>query len=490
MLWMKSPDQRPARSLRVLPWALCALAAVFVTFAGWIRFRFGPVTFEQIVTNLPLGGGEGVGDNTLLGEAVACLVAPVVLTGLAAGGFWLVRRHRQSRPGTGRRTLVVPALAMAVALGVLLTVTGVPQFAVAMLDSRTIADYYAQPAAASGPAHPRNLITIYLESTENTFADESVFGENLLENLQDATAGWADYPLQQYPTGGWTMAGIVGTQCGVPLKSKLLVAGINSNTLGEQVERYLPGATCLGDVLAAQGYTNAFVGGAHTRFAGKDTFLTDHGYTSVQGLSDWEADGEDRENISVWGLSDARLFAHARATLADLREAGTPFNLTILTMDTHEPAGVFPSCGAADEVPMAAALKCSGRAVAGFLEHLKDAGYLDDTVVVLMGDHLKNTADGGDFGPVLADLTGRTIFFRAWSPDGVRFGRDGADQLSVLPTILDLLGFTLPDGRAGLGVSFASAHDLAGTALALPSGEYQTLMEAPSSAIYQEFWQS
>jgi phosphoglycerol transferase len=491
MLWNRISERRPARVRGVLPWALCTLAAVFVAVAGWIRFRFGRVSFEQIITNLPISGGEGVGNNSLLIEVLlACLVVPVTLTTLGAGGLWLLRRRRERRPRTVRRTLVVPALAMAVALGVLLTVAGVPQFAVAMLDARTIADYYQRPTVTSAPAHPRNLITIYLESTENTFADESVFGENLLENLQDATAGWADYPLQQYPTGGWTMAGIVGTQCAIPLKSKLLVAGTNSNTLGEQVERYLPGTTCLGDVLAAQGYTNAFLGGAHTRFAGKDTFLFDHGYTSVQGLADWEADGEDREDISVWGLSDTRLFARATAELTELREAGEPFNLTILTMDTHEPAGVFPSCTTDDEVAMATALKCSGRAVAGFLEDLKDGGYLDDTVVVLMGDHLKDTANGGDFGTLLADRDDRTIFFRVWSPDGVRFLREGADQLSVLATLLELLGFTLPDGQAGLGVSFAGVHDLSWTALALPSDEYRTLMGAPSSAIYQEFWQS
>ena len=485
---------QPGRRLgaAVLRWLLATVAVILLAIAGWIRFHFGAVSFEQIVTNLPISGGaEGVGNDGLLTEAlIVCLAVPIGLTTLVAVGRILWSRRRTSQPTVRRRRLALPTIALAIGLGTLLTVAGVPQYATAMLDTRTIADYYVRPAVTSAPKHPKNLITIYLESTENTYSDASIFGQNLLANLDAATEDYAPYDLRMYHTGGWTMAGIVGTQCGIPLKSELLVVGLNSNSEGEEVAHYLPGATCLGDVLAAQGYTNAYVGGAHARFAGKDTYLSDHGYTSIQGLDDWLADGEDSSNVSAWGLSDARMFTHAEDTLAGLRKAGRPFNLTMLTLDTHDPGAVYPSCTSDDTIAMATALKCSGRAVAGFLDYLSTHGYLDDTVVMLMGDHLKNTGDSDNFRSELTSVQNRTIFFRAWSPDGVQFGRQDADQLSVLPTTLELLGFGLPDGRAGLGVSFVGNHDLSGTALALPDGDYQSLLEAPSSTIYQQFWQS
>ena len=57
---------------------------------------------------------------------------------------------------------------------------------------------------------PKNLITVYLESMENTFGDAGLFGRNLLSVLDEATDGWGRYEtLRQYPEGGWTMAGIV-----------------------------------------------------------------------------------------------------------------------------------------------------------------------------------------------------------------------------------------------------------------------------------------
>lgn len=485
---------RPAPRVAIaMRWLLLALALILLATAGWIHFRFGTVVFEQVVLHLPVAGAERSGNDDLVTEAsLVCVGLPLLLLLLMAGWLRLrrVRRPDTARPGrVRRRPVVLPAIAFGVSLSVLLTIIGFPQFAAAVLADRSLAQYYAAPSVTAAATKPKNLVTIYLESGENTYADEELFGRNLLADLDDATRDWARFDgLQQYPGGGWTMAGLVGTQCGIPLKSRLLLAGINPNDFGEGVESYLPGATCLGDVLADEGYTNVFLGGAHTRFAGKDTFLADHGYQRELGLSDWEAAGEDRSYISVWGLSDRRLFRHAEEVIDDLRADGDPFNLSILTLDTHEPAGVFPGCGTDDAVAMATAITCSMRAVAGFIDHLEDEGYLKDTVVMVMGDHLKVTSDGGDFKAELEGAPDRTIIFRVWSPEPVRFNRDLADQFSVFPTTLDLLGFGPPNGQAGLGVSLVGEPDLTDTALELPDSEYRAIVESPSTDLYREFW--
>ena len=478
------------RVVLAIRWSLLGLALVLLAAASWIHFRFGKVVFEQVVLHLPVAGAQG-GDSSLVTEAaLVCLALPALLLLLVAGWLRLRRSRRPDAAGRPRRRpVVMPAIAFAGSLSVLLSMIGFPQFAAAVLADRSLAPYYVSPTIGGTVSAPKNLVTIYLESGENTYADEDLFGRNLLADLDDATRTWASFDgLQQYPGGGWTMAGLVGTQCGIPLKSRLLLAGINPNDFGEQLDSYLPGATCLGDVLAGEGYTNVFLGGAHTRFAGKDTFLADHGYQHEYGLSDWEAAGEDRSDISEWGLSDRRLFRHAEEVIDDLRAEGDPFNLTILTLDTHEPAGVFAGCDTADAVRMATAVTCSMRAVAGFVDHLGDEGYLEDTVVVVMGDHLKVTSDGGDFKSELDRTADRTIIFRVWSPEPVVFNRDRADQFSVLPTTLELLGFDIGDGRAGLGVSLIGDHDPTDTALELAADEYRAIVEAPSTALYREFW--
>lgn len=482
----RRPQPSPVK--RLVGWGLVTIAVMLLALAGWIRYRFGAVSLEQIISNLPIGPGKGIGNNGLAVEAVTfCIAAPAVLVGAVAIGERRIRR----RISTVRGARFVPVTAFIVGLAVLLGVAGVPEYAIAQLSEQTLASYYVTPAVTSAPSKPKNLITIYLESTENTFGDSELMGQNLLVNLDDATKGWANYRgLEQYTGGGWTMAGLVSTQCGIPLKSQLTVEGLDYNKMGEQVDHYLPGATCLGDVLTTQGYTNVFVGGADDDFAGKKTFLSDHGYSRVYGLADWKADGEDPDQISEsWGLSDARMTAHALDVLKGLHASGRPFNLTMLTLDTHEPAGIFPGCSSDDQIAMATAIKCSTRAVERFLDAAKARGYLDDTVVMVMGDHLKGTGDHDSFRDALLSAPHRTIVFRVWSPDGVvQYARESADQLSVLPSTLELLGFGVDEGRAGVGVSFVRPHDLAGTALALPSEEYRTLLLAPSSELYRGFW--
>ena len=479
------PDRHALGTLRRWAnWTLLVLALVFVALAVWIRVRFGTVTFDQIVTNLPIGTGKGIGNNSLAVEvAVWCLALPVAIVALLA-----LATRRFGRVEARRRAALIPAASLVVGFSVFLAVAGVPDFAVAQLSETSIAPYYVKPAVTGVPAKPRNLITIYLESGENAYADAAAMGENLLANLDAATGeGWqTSAGLDQYEGGGWTMAGLVGTQCGIPLKSLIATEGLDFNTLGEEVTSYLPGATCLGDVLAGQGYRSVFVGGADGDFAGKKTFLTDHGYDQVLGLSDWQQSSPDY--LSEWGLADSQTFKNAAGVLAELRDGDQPLNLTVLTLDTHEPPGIFPDCRDSKDVAMATAITCSMSAVATFLRDAEGAGSLDDTAVVVMGDHLKGTSDQDAFRDVLRARERRTIVLRIWSPDGLRIVRDPVDQLSLLPTTLELLGFDLDGGRAGLGVCFLGDHDLTGTALALPDQEYRTLLRAPSTEIYQQFW--
>ncbi len=493
--------KQPKRWARFIPWVLTTLALVLLAGAWWINFRFGSVILEEILLNMPVTGGEGAGNDTLVIEAtLICIGVPLALVAtFALVKRWMARRRARLNDGTSTNDRPVRGLrlpmygaiaAFTVSLAVLLSVAGVPQYAMATLEDRSFADYYVTPSATtSTTTKPRNLITIYMESMENTFSDTEIFGQNLLAPLDAATQGWSTYDsLRQYPGGGWTMAGVVSTQCGIPLKSKLLIDGVNPNSFGEHVSEFLPGATCIGDVLSDNGYKSVFLGGADSSFAGKGTYLEDHGYSEHLGREVWEDQGEPKSNISVWGLSDKRLMDHAKETVTKLDASSQPFNLTLLTLDTHEPGGTFNTCKTDDKEKMATAIKCSMTAVADFLNYLKTTGVMDDTVVMVMGDHLKATSEGGAYKSELDGADNRSIVFRVASPDPVTFTRQDADQLSVLPTTLELLGLKVPDGRAGLGVSFVGKHSLDGTALALSHDEYVATVTAPSNKLYKEFW--
>ena len=341
---------------------------------------------------------------------------------------------------------------------------------------------------------------IYLESGEQTLADNQLFEKDAFATLKDVTQaadGWQSIEdLQQYQGGGWTMAGLVGTQCGIPLKggSASDESSGRSAVPENDVDTYLGGANCLGDVLGEHGYTSTFLGGANSSFAAKDTFLRGHGYSSIKGLAQWRAAGVSASDFRPdWGLSDERLLANAREDLdalhAESKRTGQPFNLSVLTLDTHEPVHVYDSCSVDTEQEVTSVFACSMDHVAGFVGHMKEQGYLEDTTVVIMGDHLKHMSAGDAFHEQLDHHENRTIFNRIWVPGGAELTtRSGVDQLSLYPTILEAVGLTIADREAGIGLSAFSPEVPADSAQALDDNFYAELLNSNSPSFYSDAW--
>ncbi|UAJ80279.1 LTA synthase family protein [Leifsonia sp. ZF2019] len=480
------------------------------------------ITVDQMVLNLA-GGADGVttGDTSLVDSFIVDgLLTPVLVVaasaGVYAGLIALTRRaakrqpKRSSTPSTTKSATGWRALALS--LSIFLVVGTAPALANQVSLTQTIAaqastdslsDVYRDPADVTAPETKRNLVTIYLESMEPTFADATLFGRNLLAPLDSVTGdGWTQIDsLAQGDGLGWTMAGIVATQCGIPIKSASGGAsaeaadeggtGANGeevfNEIGANAEHYIPGITCLGDVLADAGYTNHFMGGADGTFANKKLFMMDHGYTDFMDKSTWKAAGETRMN--TWGLEDERLFAHAADKVDELRATGVPFNLTMLSVDSHRPGLPGSTCTDAGS-DLERAISCSMTYVSGFVRHLEKIGALNDTVVVLMGDHKYMMPDDQLFDGKSAAGVTRTVFNRFWSPEGATVHEPSTDQYAMLPSMLELLGFEVPEGRAGIGVSAVGDHPRAGTLYALDPAARNRLVLAPSRDLYARFWDS
>ncbi|WP_336659078.1 LTA synthase family protein [Leucobacter sp. USHLN153] len=493
-----------------LLWVLLALAALGFGVGYWVWRTFGPLTIDQLLSNLG-GGQEGAGGSGLVFRAIVSgVVIPLAWVGVLAVVITLVRRtrwyrsYREARPAAGRGLGWIAAL-----LSVVLAVTGVAylgsivgavDYARALIREATtdfgLERYVAEPEVrpANGADEKRNIVIIYLESIENAFSDDELFEKNMLEPVEDATEGWQSIDgYRQYEGGGWTMSGILSTQCGIPLRnasSTVDVTELNEmNSADGAEEPYLAGATCLGDVLKDQGYRNVFLGGADASFAGKGAFLSTHGYDEIDDLPYWKSlrETEIRED---WGLSDRRLFDRARDKVDALHAGEQPFNLTMLSLDTHEGPRLYEYCEQDTEAVMTSITFCSMQQVARFVDYMDDQGYLEDTSVVLMGDHQKMLAEGGSFWKELKDRDHRSVFNRIWTPDDLQVARSDADQLSMYPTLLELAGLEIRDHRAGAGVSvFTDGSDISrGSILDLDAEEYHDLVTSRSVDFYRKLW--
>ena len=485
------------RFLRVLwaiaGWVILWLSMVIGAASLWIRQTFGPISVDQMLLHLPGAGAQEAVEveNGYIGNFILWVfVLPTLIVMVLAAVAWFIA-HRKGKSSIAPRSghilrFVRPILvfgSLVLALGVFAETVGLQQYIRSATTARTMESYYQVPDVA--PSSQRNLVTIYLESIEDSLADDTVFEMNMLEPIQRATRGWDSIEeLSQFSGGGWTMSGIVGTQCGVPLRGTEAAQPGRLREIGLGEELYMPGATCLGDVLSANGYQNVFMGGADPNYASKGTFLRTHGFEQVMGLQDWQEAGETE--FSDWGLSDRALMEQAKRKVDELHSSGQPFNLTLLTVDTHEPTHVFDSCPVNTETEMTSVTYCSMQQVAGFLAHLESQGYLEDTAVVIMGDHTKFVSGRSEYQELLG-FENRTVFNRIWSPDAISVERQSMDQLGMYATILELLGFDLADSRAGVGVS-AYVGKMPGSVLDLGPDTYVEVIESRSTDLYSRLW--
>lgn len=317
------------------------------------------------------------------------------------------------------------------------------------VDGLAVAGDYIAPRGALRT--PRNIVWIYAESLERTYFDQQAF-PGLLPNLMRLSTQGLDVRGLASPEGsGWTIAGMVASQCGVPLTA----APGDENSFG-RMARFLPEARCLGDVLHEQGYTSEFVGGADAAFAGKDGFLHAHGFDRVRDVAGFRASGVGAQHFSPWGVHDDVMLDQAWEDFQRLARAGRPFMLNALTLDTHHPAGHLPvACrthagqqGPQGRAGMLAALHCSDRLIARFVERVRTSPWGGDTLVVVGSDHL---AMPNDLADVLATRPRENLLLVLGPGIAPRQVRAAAGStLDSGATVLSLLG---GGGRLGFGRS-------------------------------------
>jgi phosphoglycerol transferase len=383
---------------------------------------------------------------------------------VALASVWWMRSARLTtvQPFTRRAVspvlvaVMVPALVFGVSAPAFAANVGVFSFVQNSKPSPFVEAFYEPPQYVVKPVAPTNLVMIYVESLENTYRNEELFGENLMDSLDEATKDWVEFEdFREVRGTGWTIAGIVASQCGVLLKEEnsfdlAQQLGLKSiNRIGERVNEFMPGITCLGDVLQASGYQNVFLGGADPEFAGKGKFLAEHGYSRVLGRPHWESLGETE--FTKWGLYDDDLLRHAKRELDSLHASGEPFNLTVLTVDTHRPEGhLSPTCAARGATELPDIVACTSDMLADFVHYMEREGYLENTAVVITGDHLTMPNVVQD---VIDQEEHRTIYNRFYSPRPITPNRDELMHFSIFPTVLDMLSFGYPGRGLALGVS-------------------------------------
>jgi phosphoglycerol transferase len=447
---------------RLVRSSLCLLGIFLFCFSYWLHRSFGRPDLEQISYHMNFGIElMNTVDPVITRRFIRwCVLAPLIFFALLCylerrGRGMVAKRSLRCRAILSRVHKWFPTLLVFSATTFWMCDVSAFKYLTSDFGPDYFAANYVPPQSVPLVARkPKNLILIYIESLEQGYADRKVFGHDLLAPLTDLHGtSFASY--EQAPGTGWTIAAIVATQCGLPLERVTL---FDPNTQGQVINAFLKSAVCLPDLLAQQGYHNVFMGGASTRFAGKDKYLNQHHYHEVYGRDEWLKRGVPQAAMNGWGLYDGDLFSRAKTKLGELSANKQKFNLTLLTVDTHEPKGYMSaSCAQRGLAGFDGVIACTAAEVADFVRYAKENGYLEDTNIVILGDHLSRK---NPLTEQLEQRADRTIFNSFIAADAPTPNRAQLLHFDLMPTILEFTGFTLAEGRMGLGYSGFNQHPL------------------------------
>lgn len=339
---------------------------------------------------------------------------------------------------------------------------GIDKYILEISQSSTIfEEYYIAPSDTSlrFPEKKRNLIFIYMESMESTYASVEAGGGKPDNYIPELTAlaeehvsisdGGKIGGIRPCTLTGWTIGALLGSTSGVPYK----IPGDGNSS--ERYSEFLPGITTLGDILQDEGYENYFLCGSDAGFAGRDVYFQKHGNYQVHDYY-WAAqNGFIPEGYSTaWGFEDTYLFDIAKKDLDRIAASGKNFNYTMLTVDTHTPDGyICELCDDKFENPYANVIACSSRQTDQFVRWIQQQEWYDNTTVIIMGDHTSMVAD---FWDDIGDFKRKMYNCFINLPEGTatqNIKYRNVTTIDIFPTTLAALGVEIDGDRLGLGTN-------------------------------------
>jgi phosphoglycerol transferase MdoB-like AlkP superfamily enzyme len=209
----------------------------------------------------------------------------------------------------------------------------------------------------------------------------------------------------------------------------------------------------LGELLKDRGYENTGFHGYQASFWNREVVYSNYKFDDFISKEDFDLD-----EIVGWAISDVSFYRQAM----DLVVQNQPFYSFLVTLSSHHPYDAFikeyePNTGDYEKTQVGNYLKSMryvDESIEGLFERLETEGILDETIIVIYGDH---SGLYQDQKAPLSRLLGLSDHYVAWEsiqkvplwivlPDSDMKGTISktGGQVDILATILDIMGLEHP----------------------------------------------
>ncbi len=441
------------------------LGMILYTGSLWYAKNYANVPFSQVLYHI-LSPIEGSDTGFLNGIAQDCFPIPItiLITVIFIHLIYTKQFKKEIPKKTFLSSFLVSICIFSFGLVSLLSNMKMDEYIENTSSTQTniYETSYVDPATISYqfPKEKRNLIYIFMESMEVTFESKKTGGiveddripemTKLQEENDSFNGGNPLYNGYVVPSlSGWTVAGIVGQTCATPINIDWSLK--NNITDGD----FLSNAVSIGDILDQNGYFQEFMCGSEIAFGGRENYLNQHGKYTIFDYNIAKEKGKISENYGVWwGFEDAKLYEFAKSELNEISKNDKPFNLTLLTADTHFPNGYMCSqCENKFDEQYSNVMACASKQVDAFVKWCQEQDWYENTTIVIAGDH--TTMDSNWFeGKDTKDYERKAFYTIINSPIQVQ-NKEGrkACTYDLFPTTLAALNVKFDSDRLGFGTN-------------------------------------
>ena len=310
------------------------------------------------------------------------------------------------------------------------------------------------------PQKKKNLIYIFVESLESSFFDKENGGlnkDNTLEPLLSLTNNNLNFSHQEkiggaYALSGstWTTSAMVAQTAGVPLKLD------NFDINNKNFKTLVPGAYTIGEILNNQGYNQTIMFGSKKEFGNRGLYFKEHGNYYVYDINEAKNLNKIPKNYRKWwGFEDGKLFEFAKDEALRLSKENKPFNLTLLTANTHFQDGyIEDNCSKPFDTKYSNSIYCSAEQIRDYIDWIKQQDFYNNTTIVIVGDHVSmQTNYLQDDNRYVYDL------FINSSVNTTNNKNRKFSTMDMFPTTLAALGVKINGNRLGLGTNLFSNEE-------------------------------
>ncbi len=292
-----------------------------------------------------------------------------------------------------------------------------------------------------GAAEDLNVIVVQAEALQDFVIGRSIMGQEITPNLNMLIKDSMYFNNFYHQTAqGTTSDAELLTQCSLyPLPSGAAYIRYSGNRYDSLPER-----------LRQKGYKTAAFHANDPSFWNRYTIYSNIGFETFYSKEDYTLD----EEIG-WGLSDRSFFGQSVQKLKGFQQ---PFYAFLISLSSHHPFNYIGShkqldVGAFEGTEQGNYIHCINyldRALGELVDHLKEEGLWDNSVVIIYGDHdSKLPADNELFSLLglevsdfsMSQITGRVPLIIHMPED--RYAglyNQPAGQVDFAPTLLHLLG--------------------------------------------------